>query len=266
MNPFRPRHASWGAGFTLVELLVVIAIIALLVALLAPSLQNAKALGRRAVCASRQFDLGAAFAAYWQNNHFRNPQYRQGAWDDPGYYWPWAVRPYLGLNAPDDLDDPARNDLARRSENFNCPSAIGTGVWQQPDEGQYWPHAGPIYFGQEYGVGVCSIGLNYFISYHDPWHMDYRYEGSFRYPRMDTVDPGKVGLLMDSGRAMVAVGTNATIWQGYHWGGCQSYDLRHLGALAMTYADGRVVITGWDYFWPAESRLFEAWAWPDLMD
>ena len=33
-----------------------------------------------------------------------------------------------------------------------------------------------------------------------------------------------------------------------------------------TYADGRVVIPGWDYFWPAESRLFEAWAWPDLMD
>jgi len=52
-------HRSRSAGFTLIELLVVIAIIALLVAILVPSLNMAKELARRTVCAQNLHNWGA---------------------------------------------------------------------------------------------------------------------------------------------------------------------------------------------------------------
>ena len=51
-------------GFTLIELLVVIAIIAILAALLTPSLRRAREAGRRAVCLSNLHQMGVGAAIY----------------------------------------------------------------------------------------------------------------------------------------------------------------------------------------------------------
>ena len=51
-------------GFTLLELLVSVAIIAILVAILVPSLDQAREAGRRAVCLSNLHQLSTAMAAY----------------------------------------------------------------------------------------------------------------------------------------------------------------------------------------------------------
>lgn len=58
-------------GFTLIELLVVIAIIALLLAMLIPSLTKVKNTAKRVVCQTRQHALAQAYAAYASGNDDR---------------------------------------------------------------------------------------------------------------------------------------------------------------------------------------------------
>lgn len=61
---FRIRSRESRAGFTLVELLVVVAIIAMLVAMLLPSLQGARERAKRTVCLSNLRQLGHAVHMY----------------------------------------------------------------------------------------------------------------------------------------------------------------------------------------------------------
>jgi prepilin-type N-terminal cleavage/methylation domain-containing protein/prepilin-type processing-associated H-X9-DG protein len=62
-------------AFTLVELLVVIAIIAVLLAVLLPSLRNAKSLGQRLQCQSRLKNIGNSVAVYANQYDDRMPAY-----------------------------------------------------------------------------------------------------------------------------------------------------------------------------------------------
>jgi prepilin-type N-terminal cleavage/methylation domain-containing protein/prepilin-type processing-associated H-X9-DG protein len=80
-------------AFTLIELLAVVAIIALLLTLLAPSLERARDLAREAVCRANERGLGTAFQVYASQNHY--PVYpRPNAYGEkPGDvgYWYEAI-------------------------------------------------------------------------------------------------------------------------------------------------------------------------------
>jgi prepilin-type N-terminal cleavage/methylation domain-containing protein len=79
-NPRAMRCPSFGkglkAGFTLIELLVVIAIIAILAAMLLPSLARAKAKGQRTVCLNNLRQIGLFMQLYTEDNNDTFPAHR----------------------------------------------------------------------------------------------------------------------------------------------------------------------------------------------
>jgi prepilin-type N-terminal cleavage/methylation domain-containing protein len=80
--------ASNACGFTLIELLVVISIIALLLAILLPSLQRARGQARAVACQANLRQWGAIFRIYLDENDgkfMRSPQYQN---------WPYYLRDY----------------------------------------------------------------------------------------------------------------------------------------------------------------------------
>jgi prepilin-type N-terminal cleavage/methylation domain-containing protein/prepilin-type processing-associated H-X9-DG protein len=148
------------AGFTLVELLVVISIIALLLALLLPSLSKAKGQARVVVCANNLHAIGLGWAYYWQDNNDTFPSLLI----TPSVHWFYGgkepviyptgqryrpLNPYVGR--------------AMQKENnaapFRCPG-------DRPI-GKLWPVDGDVTGGHtvyDY-FGNCYM-LNYCLTYH----------------------------------------------------------------------------------------------------
>jgi prepilin-type N-terminal cleavage/methylation domain-containing protein len=78
----RPTHAR--TGFTLVELLVVISILALLIAILLPSLRRARQQAKRTACASNLRQVGLGLNMYADSSNDWLPTW--SAWQVWGYY------------------------------------------------------------------------------------------------------------------------------------------------------------------------------------
>jgi len=74
-----PR-AAFLTGFTLIELLVVIAIIALLMAILMPSLQRVRKQAKIITCQSNLKQWGLVWAMYTEENHSKFPDYMGSNW------------------------------------------------------------------------------------------------------------------------------------------------------------------------------------------
>ena len=110
-----PRPLPSRRAFSLVELLVVIAIIAILVAMLLPAMQRARAQAQQVQCASQLRQLGQALVMYGNANGGWLPPwsgwhtYPDGANrdDDPGLSWTELLAPHFVK--PD-------------SPVYNCPS------------------------------------------------------------------------------------------------------------------------------------------------
>jgi prepilin-type N-terminal cleavage/methylation domain-containing protein/prepilin-type processing-associated H-X9-DG protein len=84
-------------AFTLIELLVVISIIALLLSILLPSLQKAKAKSRAVICRSNINQLIKGFLSYSIDNKDRLPNYSN--WENPytpSEWWFNKIIPWIG--------------------------------------------------------------------------------------------------------------------------------------------------------------------------
>lgn len=105
-------------GFTLIELLVVVAIIAILAAILFPTLSRARWRSLNAGCLANLRQLGIALRTYAEDNEDRFPVGADTYWGDVRHL-PTATTKYL------------RYALADRTldETWHCPADVGFRWW-----------------------------------------------------------------------------------------------------------------------------------------
>lgn len=118
-----PRHRA--TGFTLIELLVVIGILSILIAILLPALNKARAGARQVQCLSQLRQIGMAMQLYAQDNH--------GAWLSRST----TSNPYTNYahEKPQIMVDFADKYLTGR-EWLWCPSEMQLSSQRQPGPGR----------------------------------------------------------------------------------------------------------------------------------
>lgn len=162
LGSFEKNNADSPKAFTLIELLVVIAIIAMLLAILFPSLRSARAIAKRLVCGANLKQIAIAWDMYLGDN---NEKFLQGK-DVHAYYGGWNGLkheyyeeediPYRPLNTYFDL--PGKMFSPEGSEVYRCPADrggnFGSGI---PLSEKFYDYEGTSYFANLFLIGQSNV-------------------------------------------------------------------------------------------------------------
>jgi len=211
----RPILYRQQIAFTLIELLVVIAIVALLLAILAPSLDRAKEITRTAVCLSNLHQLSLAGHEYAAQYKFLPPE-------------SWSI---MGSPVPVDAWPRRFLKFTGTPKLFLCPSAPSWMAW----DGEM--------FKKSYGSQPFSYGLNVW-----GW-TDSAVKGWWKQDPWEGRKPGEIAVpsnfywLADSngGMSVDPLGAWDLVMEIHRWDWCWPWEApgaRHMDYTAMLFADG----------------------------
>lgn len=144
------RTPQVSTGFTLIELLVVIAIIALLLAIILPSLRMVKSHAQRLTCQSNLRQITLGWTLYLNDHEGRfyqavNINHDFGGWKGTGSFaLHRPLNPFLNL--------PAELESGESCFVYSCPADSGKVLGRPPIE-KAWE-----YFGNSYQTNILLIG------------------------------------------------------------------------------------------------------------
>jgi len=157
------RYISKRTGFTLIELLVVIAIIALLLAILVPTLQRIRRKAKADACQSNLRQWGLAFSMYTSDNDGKFICYLQENHNWFEEYWPSLISPYYNK-----CDDLLLCPITPRPRDWKKAIASGVNVTVYGGKFSPWGKgtsngAGPVNFwfvsGYSLNAHACTFSL-----------------------------------------------------------------------------------------------------------
>ncbi len=158
------------SGFTLIELLVVIAVIAVLLAILLPSLRKVKVLTKRITCQSNLKQIATAWNMYLDDSdgcfyQGRNANLNYGGWRGMTGWSPRPLNQYFNL--PVDL--PEELETKDNSKVFFCPADRGGVPGYAVQDKAY------DYLGTSYQTNIMLVGPDQMLVLPDayqPLHLE----------------------------------------------------------------------------------------------
>ena len=236
----RPR------GFTLIELLVVIAIIAILAALLLPSLGKAKLKAQGIQCMNNHRQLAFAWRMYSDDNQDRLLYASENPYDPSSHAGAW-VTGTLDFNGGNRSNWDPDQDITKSPMWPYCGRSLS--IWKCPSDRSF------VEVGRERKPRVRSMSMNVFLGgwggtdgYWGPVFSDYiiyRKQGELQVP-----GPSKVFVFLDMREDSIDMGNFGTRMAGWpdqpsNYGFYDLPGFYHHYACGFSFADGHSELRRW---------------------